>query len=189
MTDTDTNGVVTGKMAGRKRWLALSRPVIVVVIALIVIALSIIGVLLSRDDTAVKSKTPAVQAVAVPPVTSTSKADALAQSGDYAGAQKALEAEQTKVKDSKDRAALYLSQATIAMNAENYNDARTYAAAADRLTPTANTAALLGSIAAAAGDKAAAKVYYDQAIGRLNKKADNYNISLSDYKTRIEELQ
>jgi uncharacterized membrane-anchored protein len=122
-------------------------------------------------------------------VTPASKADALARSGDYAGAQKSLEAEIAKTKDSKEKATLCLSQATIAMNAANYTDAKTYATAADKLTPTSNTAALLGSIAKQTGDKPAARTYYQQAIDRLDKKTAGYNRFLGAYTAHLQELQ
>jgi len=124
-----------------------------------------------------------------PAVTASSKADELVQKGDYAGAQKLLDEERAKTTNVQDQIALYLSQASVALNAGNYVDAQTYAVAANKLSPTANTAALLGYIAAQAGDKTAAKTYYQKAINMLDKKANNYNTSLNDYQAKLGELQ
>ena len=127
--------------------------------------------------------------VAVPPTTPDSKAYALAQKGDYIGAQKLLASEQATTKGSKNQAKVYLSQATLALNAEKYADAKIFASAADKLAPTPNTAALLGYIAAQTGEKPAAQALYQRAIDRLDKNANNYNTSLSDYTTKLQEIQ
>jgi|GEM_PF-1480776 len=124
-----------------------------------------------------------------PTVTVSSKADELVQKGDYAGAQKLLDEERAKATNTQDKVASYLDQASIALNAGNYVDAQTYAVAANKLAPTANTTALLGYIAAQTGDKAAAKLYYQKAINMLDKKANDYNTSLNDYQAKLGELQ
>jgi Flp pilus assembly protein TadD len=190
MTDTDTHGIVTSDRVKRKRHIGVSRRTIVTIVIIFAAVLIVVGVLLARLD--VKNRQvdkQTAQVAPTPPITPSSQANSLALSGDYAGAQKLLDAARAKTEDSKSQAALYLSQATISLNSGNYTDAKTYATAADKLTPTPNTAALLGYIAAQTGDKVTARSFYQQAIDRLDKNANDYNTSLSDYKAKLQDLQ
>ena len=125
----------------------------------------------------------------VPPhLTASQQSDYLAYKGDYGAAQKIVAGQITKAPNSIAKAGLYLQQASIALNAKNYADAKIYAQAAESLQPNDNTASLLGYIAAQTGDKATAKQYYQKAIDRLDKDAKSYNASLQDYQTRLQEL-
>ena len=127
--------------------------------------------------------------IVLPPhLTASQQSDYLAYKGDYRGAQKITARQVAEASSATAKAGLYLQQATTALNAKNYADAKKYAQSAESLQPNDNTASLLGYIAAQTGDKATAKQYYQKAIDRLDKNADSYNASRQDYQTRLQEL-
>lgn len=127
--------------------------------------------------------------IVLPPnLTLSQQSDYLAYKGDYKGAQKIIAGQVAKAPNATAKAGLYLQQATIALNAKNYADAKKYAQSAESLQPNDNTASLLGYIAAQTGNKATAKQYYQKAIDRLDKNAESYNGTLQAYQTSMQEL-
>jgi tetratricopeptide (TPR) repeat protein len=134
------------------------------------------------------NKPPAKPIVATAHLTAQQQSDYLAYKGDYSGAQATVAGEIAKAPNATDKAGLYLQQASIAMNAKNYTDAKKYAQAAEALQPSSNSAGLLGDIAALTGDKAAATSDYQEAIDRLDKNSSRYNTARQDYQARIQEL-
>jgi tetratricopeptide (TPR) repeat protein len=148
------------------------------------IGLSTLAYMIYSADKQVTSK----PVVGSAPLTALQQSDSLAQTGDYSGAQKIVAEQIAKAPNATAKTGLYLQQASIALNAKNYTDAKKYAQAAESLQPNDNTASLLGDVAALTGDKATAKQYYQTAISRLDKTANSYNTSLQDYQARLQEL-
>jgi len=157
------------------------RSKILAIIAFVLVAVAIAGFIIYEYQTRTKIVLP-------PHLTASQQSDYLANKGDYSAAQKIVVQQIAKAPNSTAKAGLYMQQATIALNAKNYVDAKKYAQAAESLQPGDNTASLLGYIASQTGDKAAAKQYYQKAIDRLDKTAESYNASLQDYQTHLQEL-
>ena len=164
-----------------RKGIRLRLKILALSIAVLVAIAAIAGFLLYKNHT--KSS------IVLPPhLTVSQQSDYLAYKGDYKGAQKITAGQVATAPNATAKADLYLQQATIALNAKNYADAKKYAQSAESLQPNDNTASVLGYIAAQTGDKATAKQYYQKAIDRLDKNADSYNASRQDYQTRLQEL-
>lgn len=88
-----------------------------------------------------------------------------------------------------DKQGIYMTQASVAINAKKYDEAKNYALEAEKVMPTSSTAALLGDIAMDQSDKTAAAKYYQQALDRLNKQARNYPQLKSSYDAKLKAAQ
>ena len=153
----------------------------------IVLGIAIGGVVLVNRYT--KKSTPTATTSAktpqAPPQTPLQKAEYLADHSDYAGAEQILSDQINSKMSKQDQANIYLQQTAVAMNTQKYADAQKYAASADGLVPSAGSAYLAGFASEQLGDKAKAKVFYQEAISRLDKTAPQYRIMLEDYQSAL----
>jgi tetratricopeptide (TPR) repeat protein len=112
-----------------------------------------------------------------------------ANKGDYVGAQQALDAKLANSSSNADKAQIYITQYTLALDAKKYDEAKDYADKAESVQPTDATAVLLGDIALQNKDTAEARKYYELAISRLNKDNRSYPSRLKTYQVKLKAVQ
>lgn len=142
---------------------------------------------LMRRDTS-KNPAPATEQQSSKPLTPKQQVERLAYEGKYEEAQQMLAQQLGSAKTTSEKSYIRTQQATLALNAQKYDEAMGYAQALDELQPTDASASLLAQVAAAKGDKVAAKNYLQVAIARLNKSAPTYDLKVQEYQMRIAAL-
>lgn len=121
------------------------------------------------------------------PLTPNQEADYLAHNGNYDRAQQVLAEQISKTNNTKDQAAIYAHQASIALDAHDYGQANVYAGEAEVTAPSSNTAALVANVAMQGGDRVTAAKYYQLAINRLDKNSPTYGYILRQYQNALKE--
>lgn len=167
---------------------SIKRLVLWLVGLVIVVALACWGFAVSRKDT---PKTPTNQSPAIKIDKSlpyNKLAEQYSNAGDYKAAEQTLANKLASTNDTVTKANTYGQQATIALNMNHLSDAINYARQADKASPSASTALLLGQISEASGNKSDAKRYYQLAISRLDKSGPNYDIILSNYQRQLDRV-
>lgn len=113
----------------------------------------------------------------------------LASTGDYAGAEAALEGQLANANDTTSRLEVYSQQSAIALQFKHNDDAKKYADKAMQLDPNSDIPySTLAYWAKAVGNKDAAKNYWEQAISKLDPNAPQYSLVQRQYQKNIQGL-
>jgi tetratricopeptide (TPR) repeat protein len=185
---TKTGIVVGDGKPHRRLHLRLWGLSLVVVVAVAVATYGLIRHFTQNDTPATKTTQLAQQSKKQKPLTPQQQAEQDVYNGNFSVAQKVFDTELSKATDKKAQSDLYLSKATVAVSAQDYAQARTYAEKADTLNHTSNTTLLLGNIAEAQGDKTAATGYYKAALSLLNKQSATYGYMANQIQAKIDEV-
>lgn len=171
-------------VVGRRR-LTLRGRLIIVGVAIVLLTAGVLlwanGVFDKKTDTAVK---PAQNAASA-----TTDAYKYAYGGDYSKAQQMASEQATSATNNDDKAFAYMTQASIALNAKKYDEAKQYAEKAEAAAPSDVTASLLGDIAMAQGDKATAAKDYQLALDRVDKSVKTNRQRIQSYQTKLKAAQ
>ncbi len=109
--------------------------------------------------------------------------------GDYDGAQKVLSEQISKAGSNKAKADIYLEQATLAINTQNYTDAMKYARQDEKVLPTSGSAELIAQVATLQGDKQLTRTYLNMALSRVDKNKAGSNLLVRQYQAELDGLE
>jgi tetratricopeptide (TPR) repeat protein len=139
-----------------------------IVFGLIVLLLLTIGVVSLLVYTNGRNKSEDVAVVIKPSDKNVAAENAAYKSKDkYEDKLKSIDSTYSSSADKKDQAASNLYKSSVALNAQQYNDALKFAQAAEALEPTLNSAQLIATSAQKLNQKQLAIEYYKKAIDRL----------------------
>lgn len=122
-------------------------------------------------------------------VTPSQKADTMAFQGNYQGAQNLLDDEIARSDDAVSKRELYLDKWLIAFNKKQYNDALSFAQAAEKLAPTRVTAKAVAQSSEALNNKKLALEYYKKVVERTPQSMKDVDETINvDVEAKIKEL-
>lgn len=114
----------------------------------------------------------------------------LADTGNYAGAEQALESQLAGAQDTTSKLAIYSQQSAVALQFKKYDDAKAYADKALQLDPNSDIPyATLAYWAQAQGDKKSAESYWQQAIDKLDPALPQYSLLKRQYQSSLQGLE
>lgn len=123
-------------------------------------------------------------------LTGVQQAQTLSDAGHYGVAQGILQAQLDKATSKQAKLDIYYQQVGLALQFKNFKDADKYAKAAENLDAGSTTPYVaLAHTAENQGDKSAARQYWQQAIGHLDKNDPAYNLKLHDYQSSLDSLK
>jgi len=111
------------------------------------------------------------------------------ESGDYASGQVILDTAVASTNDSIEQAWIYIQKASIALNANQFEDAYNFAKEAEELDPSVSSARLLAAAVEAKGNKVEALENYQLSLSRINGDSELDELDREEVRGYIRLLQ